>query len=353
MYGTNSGITMNNTSNLFLPAEWADYKAVLLAWPHKDTDWSYMLSQVQSTVVDIVRNVVASGLKVVIVAPDCSEAQSRLGDLSESVFFFDVPTNDTWTRDYGVITCKRHDNQLVLCDFKFNGWGLKFPADKDNLVTRAMFDSRLLDGEYANHLGFVLEGGSIESDGNGTVLTTSRCLLSPNRNGNLDKYSVQKYLFDSLGVNRVLWLNHGYLAGDDTDSHIDTLARFVSEDTIVYVKCDNPEDEHYVELSKMEKELKSFVTGDGLPYHLAGLPLPDAIYDEEGNRLPATYANFLITPRAVLLPVYNQPQNDLLAIQIMQAVMPDYKIIPINCTALIQQHGSLHCMTMQLYSVPV
>ncbi|MDE6086057.1 MAG: agmatine deiminase family protein [Muribaculaceae bacterium] len=343
----------NKTLDLRLPAEWEDYKAVLLSWPHANTDWAYMLEEVQKTVCEIASEAVAAGLKVVIIAPDTSEPRSRLRDLGDNVLYFNVETNDTWTRDYGVITCKLPDGRSVLCDFKFNGWGLKFASDRDNLVTVNMYGSHLLEGEYVNHLGFVLEGGSIESDGQGTILTTSRCLESLNRNGNLDRDGIERYLSSALGVSRFLWLDYGYLAGDDTDSHIDTLARLVAKDTIVYIKCDDADDEHYEQLKAMENQLKDFVTTDGLPYNLVGLPLPDPIFDEDGYRLPATYANFLITPQAILLPVYGQEKNDFLAIQIMQVVFPDRKIVPVNCNSLIRQHGSLHCMTMQLYDIPL
>ena len=343
----------NKIHDLRLPAEWEDYKAVLLSWPHADTDWAYMLNDVQKTVCEISKAVVASGLKVIIVAPGTDEPRGRLKELGDNVLYYDVATNDTWTRDYGVVTCKHPDGKSVLCDFKFNGWGLKFASCYDNLVTRKMFESQLLEGEYVNHLGFVLEGGSIESDGEGTILTTSLCLESLNRNGNLDRNGIEKYLSSALGANRFLWLDYGYLAGDDTDSHIDTLARLVARDTIVYVKCDDPEDEHFNQLESMENQLKSFVTPDGQPYHLVALPLPDPILDEDGNRLPATYANFLITPNAILLPVYGQEKKDFLATQMMRIVFPDREIVPIDCNSLIRQHGSLHCMTMQLYDIPL
>ena len=233
-------------------------------------------------------------------------------------------------------------------DFKFNGWGLKFAADKDNLITSNLVKNGVLTGRVDNHLGFVLEGGSIESDGLGSILTTSQCLLSPNRNGQLSKNEIECYLNNALGSDRILWLDHGYLAGDDTDSHIDTLARLVSSDIIVYVKCDDPDDEHFTQLSLMEKELRSLRQSSGLCYNLIALPLPSPVYDQEGKRLPATYANFLITPHSILLPSYRQPHKDQLAQLIMQSIFPDRKVKTIDCTTLIQQHGSLHCMTMQV-----
>ena len=332
-----------------LPAEWESYEAVLMAWPHERTDWAYMLDDVRATFVEIVQAIVDKGLKVVIVAPDVEQPRhvlSALGD--ERVFYVPVETNDTWARDFGVITCTETGGNDILLDFKFNGWGLKFAADKDNLITSRMNDKGVLSGRYENHLGFVLEGGSIESDGLGTILTTSECLLSKNRNGDKSQAEIEDYLKKSLGANSILWLDHGYLAGDDTDSHVDTLARLVAPDTIVYVKCDDCDDEHYSELSLMEEQLKAMRTPDGSPYHLVGLPLPHPIFDEDGLRLPATYANFLITPRAVLLPAYGQHDKDFLAEQMMRMVFPDRDIVTIDCNSLIRQHGSLHCMTMQL-----
>lgn len=341
--------TRKSDSARRLPAEWEPYQAVLLAWPHPDTDWSYILPDVTATYISLVKTLVAEGLAVVIAAPDTALPKSCLADVApgDNILYFDVPTNDTWARDFGVITCIE-DGRPLLCDFKFNGWGLKFAADRDNLITRRMWEARLLDGRYDNRLGFVLEGGSIESDGCGTILTTSQCLLSPNRNGDLSRHDIEDYLCRSLGARRILWLDHGYLAGDDTDSHIDTLARLVAPDTIVYVKCDDPADEHYAALAEMERQLMQFTTADGKPYNLIALPMPDPVYDADGNRLPATYANFLITPRSVIMPVYAQPQKDLLAEQIMKIVYPDRRIHRIDCRPLIQQHGSLHCITMQL-----
>jgi agmatine/peptidylarginine deiminase len=192
----------------------------------------------------------------------------------------------------------------------------------------------------------VLEGGSLESDGKGTILTTSECLLSKNRNEHLSKIQIEQHLKENFGAERVLWLNHGYLAGDDTDSHIDTLARFCNEKTIAYVGCENPEDEHYEALLQMKKELQQFTDVNGNHYQLVELPLPDACFDEDGKRLPATYANFTIVNGAVLVPVYGVLQDEK-ALEILQNCFPKREIIGVNCRILIEQHGSLHCVTMQ------
>lgn len=333
------------------PAEWETTGAILLAWPHAGTDWHYMLDRVQRCYMDMITAFVRYA-HVIVVAPDVTEPQRLLNRIagSDRILYFECPTNDTWTRDYGPITVETSEGRPLAIDFCFNGWGLKFAADRDNLVTGAMRRESMLTGAFENCLGFVLEGGSIESDGRGTLLTTSRCLLSPNRNGDMSRDEIEAYLSERLGVRRVLWLDHGALAGDDTDSHIDTLARMAPDDTIFYVRCDDPEDEHYDGLCEMERQLQSFRTGDGMPYHLVGLPMPDAIYDEDGQRLPATYANYLVTPDAVFVPVYDQPRKDRLACDMLRIVFHGHDIVPIDCRALICQHGSLHCATMQIPS---
>lgn len=331
-----------------MPAEWEPSGAVLIAWPHDGTDWAYMLDDVTRCYCDIARAIAQSGSLLVVAAPDIAVPKKYLKDIDGSrIIFCQVATNDTWARDFGPITVD-DNGSTALADFCFNGWGLKFAACHDNLITSKLSKAKLFNAPLHNHLGFVLEGGSIESDGKGTLLTTAECLLSPNRNGDLSQAQIEDYLRQALGAKRVLWLRHGSLEGDDTDSHIDTLARMCPGDTILYVKCGNPSDTHYNELALMEEELKALRTAEGNPYNLVALPLPDPVYDENGERLPATYANFLITGNSILLPVYNQPANDLLASQIMQIVFPEREIVTVDCTPLIRQHGSLHCVTMQL-----
>lgn len=339
-------MTMNNT-DLRLPAEWESDGAILLAWPHEDTDWNYMLDEA----TDCFRRLaeaISRYYRVVIVAPDVSKPKAMLAHLpSDRVLYLTTLTNDTWARDFGPITLFGQSDRCVVCDFRFNGWGLKFASDRDNLITSHMKRSGLITSDVVCCQNFVLEGGGIESDGEGSLMTTAHCQLSPNRNPWMSETEIRDYLMKMFGARQVIWLRHGYLAGDDTDSHIDTLARFASPDTIIYVECDDVTDEHYEELTAMKAELQSARTLSGKPYNLVGLPLPDPVYDENGFRLPATYANFLITPEAVFMPVYGQPQKDLLATQIMKVVF-DRDIVPVDCSALIRQHGSLHCVTMQL-----
>lgn len=327
-----------------LPAEWEPQSMVQLTLPHHQTDWADVLDEVMPCFVAIA-TAVAKYEKVLIVSPDTAAVKPLFAHISEGkLIFAEVPTNDTWARDHGGITVFDNESPVIL-DFVFNGWGLKFPAYYDNLITAALGAKSIFKAKL-KHGGIVLEGGGIESDGQGTLLTTSECLLSPNRNPHLSKAEIEAHLQQVFGVSRVLWLDHGYLAGDDTDSHIDTLARLCDPHTIAYVKCTDREDEHFTALEKMEAQLQTFKTADGNPYRLIPLPWPDPCFASDGHRLPATYANFLIINGAVLLPVYEVPQDEE-AIQILKSIFPDREIIPVNCRPLIGQHGSLHCVTMQ------
>lgn len=329
------------------PAEWEMDGAVLLAWPHLDSDWAYMIDEVRGCFENMVRAIVPWSY-VVIIAPDIEEPKCRFAGLADDrIFYFEAKTNDTWTRDYGPLSVIGADGKYRALDFRFNGWGLKFASSNDNMVVREMASQNLIVGGLDNHQDFVLEGGGIETDGKGLLMTTSACQMSPNRNPIFSREEIDRKLKSFFGAKKCIWLNHGYLAGDDTDSHIDTLARFAPGNTIIYTGCDDLDDEHFRELQLMEKELKSATTLDGMPFNLIRLPLPDAIYDEEGERLPATYANFLALPRAVIMPSYGQSKKDTLARQMLQIAF-DVPVVAVDCRPLIRQHGSLHCMTMQM-----
>lgn len=334
------------TSAPFLPAEWFPQSGVQLTWPHAQTDWAYMLPEVQECFVHIAREIAKREL-LLIVTPEPEAVREQIeGEVCMSrVRFCPCETNDTWARDHGAITLIDNGAPSLL-DFTFNGWGKKFAAELDNEITRQAAEAGLLKGKYTNHRDFVLEGGSIESDGRGTLLTTSQCLLAPHRNEPMNREEIEEYLRSAFHLQQVLWLDHGYLAGDDTDSHVDTLARLCSPTTIAYVQCTDKEDEHYEALRAMEEQLKTFRTPAGEPYRLLPLPMVDKI-EEEGERLPATYANFLILNGAVLYPTYKQPENDQQAKKILQQAFPECEIVGIDCCALIKQHGSLHCVTMQ------
>lgn len=329
----------------FLPAEWHQQGYVQLTWPHENTDWNYMLEEVEDCFMHIAKEI-ATRQPLIVVAPHYPERLVGCG-FEDNIHFFQCPTNDTWARDHGFITILNQEGEPQLLDFCFNGWGMKFAACKDNLINKNLLNAGLLNGSYINYRNFVLEGGAIESDGKGTLLTTSLCLLAPNRNDTLSKKEIEDKLKVFFGLKQILWLDYGYLAGDDTDSHVDTLARICPNDTICYVKCENEQDEHFQALHQMEEQLKTFRTLDGNPFRLLPLPMPNPVRDEEGDRLPATYANFLIMNKAVLYPTYMQTDNDRKAAEVLAKAFPDREIIGIDCRALIKQHGSLHCVTMQ------
>ena len=303
-------------------AEWEHQSMVQLTWPHEGTDWAPILDEITAVYENM-----------------ASEIRKR-----EPLLIVDsIPHNDTWARDHGFITVEE-DSVLFLLDFKFNGWGEKFEAALDNEINKHLYEQGLVKGTYEDHLDFVLEGGSIESDGKGTVFTTECCLMAPHRNQPLTKEEIEERLKEWLGAERIVWLQHGSLIGDDTDGHIDTLVRICPNDTLLYTGGDKD----HPDLAEMEKELQDLQTLDGKPYRLLKLPLPRPIYDD-GDRLPATYANYLIVNGAVLVPTYNQPDLDQEAMDMIQQAYPDREIVGIDCCAVIKQHGSLHCCTMQYY----
>ena len=336
--------------SIYFPPEWNTQGAVQLTWPHVYSDWHYMLEEVSECFLNIAHEILKRQDLVVVCHSEAS-IKYRLEqhkDYQGRLILVEIKSNDTWNRDHGGISVTI-DGKPCLYDFTFNGWGLKFAANYDNLINRKLFKKNIFNPSVTllNKKDFVLEGGAIETDGKGTLLTTSACLLSPNRNSHMSKDEIEDYLKIAFGLDRVLWLDYGYLTGDDTDSHIDTLARFCDEHTIAYVKCDDKEDEHYDELAKMEKQLKGFVDIEGNPYKLVPLPMAAPAFDEDNERLPATYANFLIINGAVLMPTYNNKEKDDLAMEQLRSIFPDREIVGINCLSLIKQHGSLHCVTMQ------
>lgn len=342
---------MKNYS-FYLPAEWHPQSAIQLTWPHANSDWNYMLDEITACYVSIAKTILQYQ-KLIIVCNSADEVLLQLkldksqAEMKDRLILVELPTNDTWARDHGGISVINNKAQNILLDFTFNGWGLKFASNYDNIINRGLFQKKVFQKEvkYINKKNFVLEGGAIESDGKGTLLTTTECLMSPNRNSFFNQDEIEQFLKNTFGLNRILWLNHGYLAGDDTDSHIDTLARFCDEHTIAYVKCEDKKDEHYSALKRMEEELKTFVDFEGNPYELIALPMADTVI-EDGERLPATYANFLIMNEVVLVPFYNSDKDNYAKLQ-LEKVFPGRKVIGINCNPIIKQHGSLHCITMQ------
>ena len=330
----------NRAKRWRLPAEWEPQWGVQLTWPHADTDWAPILSDIIETYHQMAREI-AKRERLIIVAPEGA---------ARDMLRFVCPTDDTWARDHGFITLTDDEGHHRLLDFCFNGWGEKFPADKDNAINRRMYEAGIVEGEYQDCLDFVLEGGSIESDGKGSIFTTTGCLTAPHRNQPLTKADIEARLKHDLCAERIVWIDYGHLTGDDTDGHIDTLVRICPDDTIVYVGCDDTGDEQYHDLKQMEEQLKALRTQEGQPYRLLKLPMPRPIHDN-GYRLPATYANLLILNGAVLCPTYGQPDLDAEAIRIISQAFPDREMVAIDSQVIIRQHGSIHCCTMQFPSV--
>ncbi len=322
----------------------------MLTWPHPEGDWKANYDNAVKTFLNIAETISQYEL-VLIVCPDTrqqTEIRNKLNKTHtnpDNLRFAIAPSNDTWARDHGPITIIENNKPLLL-DFIFNGWGNKYPSDLDNKISPKLHSDHIFGNTGMESINFILEGGSIDSDGMGTLMTTRKCLLSSSRNSTLNEQDIIISLQNSLGIDSILWLNHGELSGDDTDSHIDTLARFCENNTIAYVECNDHDDEHYDSLMAMKNELQQFRNKNGQPYKLLALPLPSAKYNEQGDRLPATYANFLVINSAVLVPIYHD-DNDTEAIKALGKCFPGRKIIGINCNALIEQFGSLHCVTMQ------
>ena len=331
-----------------LPAEWETQDGVLLAWPHAASNWRLYLEAAQATTAAIIAHISLCE-RVIVVALEPLEAVAalqRAGARMDRVACVAVPTNDIWARDFGPITVL-DNGQPALLDFMFNGWGRKYPADLDNLITRRLHAAGVFGSAPLRSIDIVLEGGSVETDGRGTILTTRSCLMHPNRNGQLGPGGMESQLAQLLNAQRVLWLTHGYLAGDDTDGHIDMLARFAPDDTILHLACHDVHDEHYAAMAAMTAELQALRTMDQQPYRLMALPWPSPKFDPEGQRLPASYANFLVINGAVLVPTYRDKQ-DSAALEVVGCAFPGRHIIGVDCSTLIRQHGALHCVTMQL-----
>lgn len=327
--------------------EWEEQKFIQLVFPHKDTDWEEYLDEAIETFVNIAK-IISKYQKCLIVAKDLKYIKSLFENhkFKRNLIFTKIDSNDTWSRDFAGITIEEN-NKLTLLNFKFNGWGKKYPYELDDKITQQLKLKGFFKNYKHKNINLVLEGGSIDVNTQGVLLTTTKCLMEKNRNPLLNKKTIEKTLINLFGVKKILWLNSGALSGDDTDSHIDTLARFVSNDTMVYQSCNNKNNPDYNELKKMEKELKTFTDIYGQKYKLIPLPNIDPIYEDD-EQLPATYANFLIINDALLVPIYNI-ESDNIALDIFKKLFPTRDIIGINCSTLIKQHGSLHCVTMQYY----
>ncbi len=326
--------------------EWAEQQAVLLAWPHPSTDWGPCLEEIQRDYVALTV-AIAHEVTPIILCYDAAHRAAIQGQLHgrcpRPALYLAVPYNDTWCRDYGPLTLAAGQQHRLL-DFAFNGWGEKYAADLDNHINRALDE---LWAAPRHSVDFELEGGSIETDGAGTLLTTRHCLLESNRNTGLSEPEIERLLLDKLGMQRILWLRYGALLGDDTDSHIDNLARFCSTDTIAFASCADREDPHFEPLVAMRSELENFRRANGEPYRLQGIDLPSPQYDANGNRLPGSYINFLILNNSVIVPVFDC-QQDAPALSALQGCFPGKKLRAVPGRNLIRQYGGPHCATMQL-----
>lgn len=336
------------TDAVRFPAEWEPQSAVLIAWPHDGTDWAERLGEVEETYIALVAAIARFERVVICVADDDVQAYARARLSSaridmDRVAFVEVPYDDTWLRDSGPITLLAQRGFRLL-DFRFTGWGGKFEASLDDRLIEALDSKHVFRDADTQPIDFALEGGAIDTDGAGTLLTTWQCLHE--RHPDKSREELTAKLSDWLAQERVLWLDHGYLEGDDTDAHIDTLARFAAADAIVFQACDDTADSHYAELNAMADEIAALRTSDGKPYRLFPLPWAKPIVDG-GRRLAASYANFLIVNGAVLMPAYGDAA-DAAATAVLEKAFPDREIVPVPCRPLIWQNGSLHCITMQL-----
>ena len=340
--------TQSSANSLFrLPAEWEPQSAVQLTWPHARTDWAPYLDDITRTYIEIAEAV--TRFEPLVIAADDPEAVRRLlpAQPLHPITILPARYNDTWARDHAFITLVGRQHEARLLDFCFNGWGEKFKADLDNSLNGQLYAQHVFSGQYEDHLDFVLEGGSIESDGEGTIYTTSQCLLAPHRNQPLTREQIEEELKRRLHAQRIVWIDHGNLIGDDTDGHIDTIVRCAPSRTLLYIYTDDAADPHYDDLQALHRQLTGLAgAAADSRLQLLPLPLPRPIYDGE-ERLPATYANFLVINGAVIVPTYAQPDLDHEACATIARAFPGREIIPVDSRTIIRQHGSIHCITMQ------
>lgn len=326
--------------------EWAPQEAVLLAWPHASTDWAPWLAAVQRDYVELAV-AIASEVTPLILCEDAAHQTLVAGLLAgrcrHEPRLVVAPFNDTWCRDYGPVTVAK-GKDLQLLDFQFRGWGNKYAAGLDNDINQRLVK---LWKAPLRVVHFELEGGSIETDGRGTLLATTHCLLDSKRNRELSRKELESFVLEQLGLERVLWISKGMLIGDDTDSHIDNLVRFCDPQTLVYAACTRTDDPHHEPLQAMAAEVKALRQPDGKPYRAEPLEIPAPQFDEKGKRLPASYANFLILNGSVLVPVFNCAADEA-ALSTLGRCFPDKRIVAVPGGNLIKQYGGPHCATMQL-----
>lgn len=325
---------MLNSDKIRAFGEWEDQELLMLSIPHINSDWAEYLDEILDSYEELVR-AVSKYQKVLLIAPNLSDFDRfKKFDNCE---FLQIDTDDTWIRDYGAIDVRRGD-EIISYDFKFNAWGGKFNSNKDNMVNKKLFEHF---GTKLEEIDLILEGGSIDFNGDGVMLTTTECLLNDNRN-RLSKDELEIKLKDLFGLNKIVWLNHGFIKGDDTDSHVDTLARFIDKNIVAYAACYDKSDEHYEELNLMKQELET------AGFNLVALPLPKPVI-YEGKRLGATYCNFIFINNAVIVPTYADKVADEYAINALKSALPNKDIIGVDSRVFIRQNGSLHCSSQNRY----
>lgn len=319
-------------------AEWSEQECLMLALPHKNTDWKPYLSEIIEAYKEFVKTA-SHFQKLLLIAPN-DEDFTPFKEFG-NVEFFKCETNDTWIRDFGAIDVLEN-GRLKALDFIFNAWGGKFQSDLDNALNTKLFKEKFQT--RLEKCDFILEGGSIDFNGAGTMLTSSFCLLNSNRNVNLNQTKIEEKLKNYFGLERIIWLENGFIKGDDTDRHIDTLARFIDENTIAYCICEDEKDEHYTSLKAMEKELLK------TNFNLIPLPIPKPLFYED-RRLGATYANFVFVNNALIVPFYKD-ENDEVVQKRLQAHLKNREVIGVDARVFLRQNGSLHCSCQNRFKGP-
>ena len=327
-----------------MPAEWHPHAATWLSWPRPDgISFPDRYDEVLLTLGEMVRTLAPHERVNINVRNEEVEAAARrsIGD-APNVSYFRIPSYEPWCRDHGPIFVKR-GRDLAVVDWDYNAWGGKYPPyDDDDAVPLRVAE---VLGLPVFSPGIVMEGGSLDVNGDGTLLTSEACLLNPNRNPHLDRKGIELCLRDYLGVTNILWLGDG-IVGDDTDGHVDDLARFVNPNTVVMVIERDPQDDNYEPLQENLKRLQTMRDQDGKPLRIVELPMPGVV-EYKGQRLPASYANFYVANGVVLLPTYGHQTADVIAVQTLQQLFPDRRVVGIDSTNLIWGLGSFHCLTQQ------
>lgn len=331
--------------------EWAPQSNLLMVWPHIYSPWKDNLETITATYMKLATTIAEQQLLTIICYDQAlqQDLQSKLP--AHNIHYAIIPTNDTWIRDFGPLSLSDGIHHHLL-NCQFTAWGNKYPYHLDNAVNEHLYQAGCFTASFMNTVPFILEGGSIDYDGHHTLLTTVNCNCHFNRRAKRDRNEITQQLIDLLGVKRVCWLELPPLAGDDTDGHVDTVARFCNPHTIAYASCTNPEDEHYTGLTQLQTTLQALRDFEDNPYKLIDLPIPSPIYHPtSGHRLPATYANFQILNKSVLVPWFDDPMDEV-ALTHLAKGFPHHQLIPIDSRPLITQGGVIHCALMQINLPP-